>query len=70
MNFISVTAQQCNPQGITNQGTPPTELRINKDLIGAIRGNEILLKGGNIIALGGSHWTNFRLGNGVNVNSL
>lgn len=65
MNFIPVTADQCNSQGLTAPQMQRTEIQINIDLIGGIKGKEVLLKGGNIISLGGKHYTNFRLVNEV-----
>jgi len=69
MSFIRVTAEECNPQGHTSSQTPPSELQLNVDLIGAIRGNEVLLKGDEVIFLGGHYFRNFNLAKGVHVPS-
>lgn len=70
MTFIQVTAQQCNAQGDINQGTPPSNLRLHKDLIAIINGQEVYLKGGDILNVGERYYTNFRLAAGTNVDEL
>ena len=67
MSFIKVTANQCNQQGNTDPHQPPTELHLNTDLIGAFQGDTILLKGGEIINLGGRLYKNFRLAQGAKI---
>mgnify|MGYP001123943084 CR=1 FL=1 len=58
-NFIDVKAENCNVQGITDQKQPKVDLKLNIDLIGAIQGNVVLLKGGKILNLGDKYFTNF-----------
>jgi len=65
MSFIKVIANQCNQQGITDPHQPPAELHLNIDVIGAFQGNTILLKGGEIINLGGKLYKDFRLAQGT-----
>jgi len=62
-NFIKVTADSCDDQGIVRIGqkVPRTELFLNVDLIGAIRNKEVLLKGTNILHVGKSYYTDIRL---------
>lgn len=69
MSFISVTADQCNPQGHTSSQIPRSDLQLNVDIIGAIRGNEVLLKGDDVIILGGNYFKNFKLARGVQIPS-
>ena len=59
--FIKVKATPCNNQGTTDQRIPTIELQINVDLIGAISSTKILLKGANILNVGGSFYTNIIL---------
>ena len=61
MSFIKVTATQCNAQGMAAGHNVPVELDLNIDLIGGFHGNEVLLRGGTILNLGGYYFTNFRL---------
>lgn len=70
MNFVKVTAQPCNPQGDIESRIVRTEFHLNKDLIGAINGTTILLKGGNIIALGKNHYTDLQLAQGIKIEDL
>lgn len=70
MNFIKVTALQCNPQGNVQPNAMKSELRINKDLICAINDTTILLKGGNIISLGKNYYTDLHLAKGVKIEDL
>jgi hypothetical protein len=67
MNFIKVTADQCNQQGQTSPQIPRSEFHLNIDLIGAIKGNSILLKGSEIINLGGSWYKNIILAQGERI---
>ncbi|MBC7887255.1 MAG: hypothetical protein H7Z13_05155 [Ferruginibacter sp.] len=67
MSFIAVTADPCNPQGHTSSQIPRSDLQLNVDLIGAIRGNEVLLKGDDVINLGGHYFKNFKLARGVQI---
>lgn len=62
MSFIKVTAEQCNSQGLTAQISIRSEFHLNTDLIGAINGKTIYLKGGDIVNLGGNYYKNFALG--------
>lgn len=55
-------ASPSNQQGITNKTVLPVNLKLNIDLIGAFQGNSVLLKGGNILHLGGKHFTDLRKG--------
>jgi len=67
MGFIKVIANQCDQQGHTDPLQSPTELYLNIDLIGAFKGNTILLKDGEIINLGGIWYKSFRLAQGVKI---
>jgi len=62
-NFIRVTAEPCNPEGLTGRGphVPPQELLLNPNLVAAIRNNEVFLKDSNILHIGGNYFTNFRV---------
>jgi hypothetical protein len=44
MNFIKITADRCNQQGQTSPQIPRSEFYLNIDLIGAIKGDSILLR--------------------------
>ena len=70
MTFITVTANQCNQQGIVDQRSQRITLRLHKDLIGAFQGNTVLLKGGTILNLGGHFYTNFSLGQNMNLDNF
>lgn len=71
MQFIPVTADQTNSQGTVGQShAPRVSFRINSDLVGAIKGTDVLLKGGNILSIGGNYYTNIRLAENVKVESL
>jgi hypothetical protein len=59
--FIKVKATPCNNQGTTDQRMSSIELQINVDLIGAISSTKVLLKGGNILSIGGSYYTNLKI---------
>jgi len=67
MNFIRVTADPCTAQGNTSSKTPRANLHLNVDLIGAIKDNNVLLKGDDVIMLGGSYFKNFKLAQGVQI---
>lgn len=67
MSFIKVTAKQCNQQGMTAPQLPAMEFHLNIDLIGAISGNGVLLKGGAIINMGGHWYTDFKLAHGQKI---
>lgn len=70
MNFIKVTAQECNAQGNTGGPSVPIEFLLNIDLIGGIRGAEVFPKGSKMISIGGHFYTNLRLPNPVNTTTL
>jgi hypothetical protein len=70
MTFIPVTADPCNVQGLTNQGTPRATLRLHKDLIGVVNGQEIYPRGGNILNAGGHYYTNIRLAQNTNLDNV
>lgn len=70
MTFISVTADPCNVQGLTNQGSPRVPLRLHKDLIAVVNGQEIYLRGGNILNANGHYYTNIRLAQNINLDNL
>lgn len=70
MTFIPITAVQCNSQGSTDQRSPRVNLRLHKDLIGAFKGQEIYLKGGDILSIGGHFYTSLRLGQNVNLDNV
>lgn len=61
MSFLKVRAYQCNVQGMVRPESTPTNIHLNIDLIGAIHGNQILLKGGEILHVGQSYYTRFEL---------
>lgn len=68
MQFIKVTAEQCNSQGLTAHTGSPTRtspFHLNTDLIGAFMGNEVILKGGTLLNIGGNFYKNIRLADGV-----
>lgn len=67
MNFIKVTADQCDQQGQTSPQIPRSEFHLNIDVIGAINGSSILLKFGEMINLGGSWYKNIRLAQGEKI---
>jgi hypothetical protein len=66
--FIKVTAIECNSQGHIGTGhTTPTELYLHCDLIGAFKGNDVYLKAGSFIAVGGHYYTKLKLAEGQQV---
>lgn len=68
MQFIKVTAEQCNSQGLTaSQGRPArtSPFHLNTDLIGAIMGSEVILKGGTLLNIGDNFYKSIRLADGV-----
>jgi hypothetical protein len=67
MGFIKVTATQCNAQGQTSGQSMPVEMHLNSDLIGAFRGSEVLLKAGNVLHIGDSFFTKFRIVQGEKI---
>jgi hypothetical protein len=67
MSFIKVTAYQCNQQGHTVSQNIPQEIFLNTDLIGEFSGNEVLLKGGEVLTLGANYYTKLRLAPGQTV---
>ena len=67
MNFIKVTAIQCNPQGLTSSHKIRSEFHLSVNLIAAIRGTEVLLNGSKIINLNGDYFTEFKLAQGVQI---
>lgn len=70
MTFIPVTAIPCNSQGHSDQRSQRVNLRLHKDLVGAINGNEIYLKGGNILNTGGHYFINITLDQNVNLENV
>lgn len=70
MSFIKVTANQCNQQGTIDHHQPPSEFYLNADLIGAIKNNEILLKGGHIVNIGGDWYKNIQLAPNAKIPTL
>jgi len=67
MIFIKVTAEQCNTQGLTSPQIPRSEFQLSLDLVGAFVGDKVLLKGGEMINLGGHWYKNFRLVSGQKI---
>jgi hypothetical protein len=67
IDFIKVTAIRCSEQGNIVGQTIPSKLKLNCGLIGAIKGEEILLIGGRVINLGGNYYTAFKLAQEENV---
>ena len=60
IKFRTVTAIRCDADGDTGENRP-VELRINEDLIGAIKEDIMLPKGSKVLNLGGDYWTTFRI---------
>lgn len=70
MTFVNVMADECNAQGSTSPQIPKRNLQIHKDLIAAFIGNEVIPKSGDILTVGGKHYKNIRLADGVKIESL
>lgn len=54
IDFIKVTAIRCNQQCNVVEQAVPSKLKSNRDLNGAIKGDEILLIGETVINFGGN----------------
>jgi hypothetical protein len=67
MGFLKVSAQQCNAQGHVVQQVPRGEIYVNIDLIGGIKGNSVLIKGGTILHIGGQYYTGFMTVQGIEI---
>lgn len=67
MSFIKVTADQCNQQGATSPHVQRSEFYLNIDVIRAFHSDTILLKGGEMINLGGNWYKNFKLAQGQQI---
>ena len=67
MSFIKVTANQCSQQGIVSPHIPRTEFSLSVDVIGAFTGDTVLLKGGEMINLGGKWYKDFKLSKGQQI---
>ena len=61
MEFVNVTAQPCNSQGITSQQQRRAEVKISEDLIAAYSGDTIYLKGGDVLNLGGKYFCDLKV---------
>ena len=70
MKFLKVSAVRCDAKGLPTQGSMRTEMRLNTDLIEAISGTSIQLKGGNMYQFGDSLYKDFKVGNGVDLNKI
>ena len=71
MRFVSVTALSCNSQGIQGrQGSPREAFHLNVDLIGAIKGRDVWLKGGKILTVAGNYYIDIKLVEGVNIEEI
>ncbi|GAB4156252.1 MAG: hypothetical protein Tsb0033_06580 [Winogradskyella sp.] len=70
MRFLKVTAVSCNQQGISRQGVPRVEMRINIDMISFISGTTIQIKGGDLFKIGSTWYKDFRVAAGVNIDEI
>ncbi|KNB61272.1 hypothetical protein [Chryseobacterium sp. Hurlbut01] len=63
MKFIEVLAIQCNSQGLTKGASYQERFFLNLDLVGAIQGNSIRLKGGDLLIIGGLNYKDLQIAN-------
>ncbi|PJJ08277.1 hypothetical protein CLU83_1533 [Flavobacterium sp. 1] len=72
MKFIKVVARPCDSQGNERrqQLSPQESFYLNIDLIGGISETRIMLKGGNILMLGGNYFTDFNLKDKIDFENL
>ena len=59
MELFNVTAQECNSDGHVNPQQKRIEMAINPDMVAAIIGDDVILKGGSRISLGDKYFTDF-----------
>lgn len=75
MQFINVTADQCQPDG-TAISSPAAmnvrdiKLKMNVDLIAFIKDKKVHLKGNGIIHADGHHYNNVRIADSVKLDTL
>jgi len=70
MKFVKVYASPCNEKGQSREGTPARTINLSVDLIGAIEGDLVMIKGGEIIRLGSQWFKEIRLVNPSDLNNL
>lgn len=72
MKFIKVVARPCDANGNERrqQFSNKETFYLNIDLVGGISESNIMLKGGNILMLGGNYFTDFQLKDKIDLENL
>lgn len=68
--FIKVTAYQVGQDGRKLPQQIAIDIDLNTDLIGAFKGQEVLIKGSSIISLNGLLYSHLRLASGQKIPTL